>query len=507
MKYARVVLTLFCVVLAGGAAYGGQDGRDDNEVEFRGVVQTVPASGAQPQIWVISGRRVEANSRTRVEPHGRAILAGSCVEVKGEFRGNGLILATRLQLLGDGVCRQAPDQRERPRLVGKIESLPQFGLVGDWRVGGQPVRVSQTTRIEMDRGLIQLGVCVEARGTIENNILLASYIETLDAGRCLPASIGQFEFTGLVETIPPGGREGTWVIARRSLLATANTQFNTRRGQLVVGACAEAAGTLRADGTLLASRIETKSTSGVCILQNGVVNAGSFSTFAVSPGQIVSIFGINIGPATQLPLEIGSDRRIVSRLGQTRVLFDGAPAPLLMVSSGQINAVVPCSVAGRTTTTVEVDTLGARSNTIVMPVVPAAPSLFTIPNSGAGQAVALNYDPATGGYSVNGAANPAAKGSVVVLYGTGFGHTTGACADGEVVSPLSPLPRPLLPVSLTIGGVAAPLQYVGGAPGLAAGVFQMNTIVPANITAGPSVPVVVTVGGRTSQTGVTIAVR
>jgi len=236
------------------------------------------------------------------------------------------------------------------------------------------------------------------------------------------------------------------------------------------------------------------------------VNAGSFSSFAVSPAQIVSIFGMNLGPATELPLQVGSDGRVSNRLGNTRVLFDGVPAALLLASQGQINAVTPCAVAGKQNVTVQVESNGAWTNTLTVPVLPAVPSIFTLSNSGRGPGAILNFDPATNSYSTNGAGNRIPRGGVAVIYATGFGQTNPACVDGAVPNAM-PLPMPLLPLTATIGGKTAVLQYAGAAPGLVHGVFQVNAVVPADVEPAPNVPVVITVGGRASQEGVTIAVR
>jgi uncharacterized protein (TIGR03437 family) len=70
-----------------------------------------------------------------------------------------------------------------------------------------------------------------------------------------------------------------------------------------------------------------------------------------------------------------------------------------------------------------------------------------------------------------------------------------------------PLPRPSLPVSITIGGQPAQVLYAGGAPGEVAGLMQINVQIPAGIQTGNAVPVVVSVGNVPSQAGVTIAVR
>jgi uncharacterized protein (TIGR03437 family) len=133
-------------------------------------------------------------------------------------------------------------------------------------------------------------------------------------------------------------------------------------------------------------------------------------------------------------------------------------------------------------------------------VTDAAPALFTYNASGSGPLAAANQDG-----SVNTAANPATVGSVMVFYGTGEGQTSPGGVDGQVAN--SVYPKPVLPVSATIGGVAATVLYYGAAPGDVAGAFQMNVMVPAGIAIGAAVPVTFMVGTKTSQAGVTIAVH
>jgi uncharacterized protein (TIGR03437 family) len=96
-------------------------------------------------------------------------------------------------------------------------------------------------------------------------------------------------------------------------------------------------------------------------------------------------------------------------------------------------------------------------------------------------------------------------GSIISLYATGEGQTTPGGVDGKLAT--APYPTPNLPVNVTIGGIIVNnLQYVGGAPGNVAGLLQINVAVPAGVTPGSAVPVVIRVGNVTSQTGVTIAV-
>jgi uncharacterized protein (TIGR03437 family) len=69
----------------------------------------------------------------------------------------------------------------------------------------------------------------------------------------------------------------------------------------------------------------------------------------------------------------------------------------------------------------------------------------------------------------------------------------------------STLPMPNLPVTVTIGGASGMPLYAGGAPGEPAGITQINVAIPAGVAAG-NAPVTISVGGATSQSGVTIAV-
>jgi uncharacterized protein (TIGR03437 family) len=62
-------------------------------------------------------------------------------------------------------------------------------------------------------------------------------------------------------------------------------------------------------------------------------------------------------------------------------------------------------------------------------------------------------------------------------------------------------------MTATIDGVNAPMLYAGGVPGLVAGVVQVNLQIPANVQPGSSVPVQLSLGGHTSQTSVTLAIR
>lgn len=257
-------------------------------------------------------------------------------------------------------------------------------------------------------------------------------------------------------------------------------------------------------GDAFVARVALDRSAGLpCLAHGGIVNAASFLPGPVAPGEIVSLFGAGLGPEAPVAFRLGNDLTVAKELAGVRVLFDGAPAPVLAASAGQVNAIVPYGVSGRTETRVRVEYQGRRTAEVVVPVAAAAPALFTLDASGAGPGAILNQD-----YTVNSAANPAPRGSVIQIFATGGGETRPAGVDGRVASPVfGPIPTQALGVSVTIGGQAAPVEYAGAAPELVAGVMQVNAVVPENAPSGSAVPVVLTVGGIASPATATVAIR
>jgi uncharacterized protein (TIGR03437 family) len=231
-----------------------------------------------------------------------------------------------------------------------------------------------------------------------------------------------------------------------------------------------------------------------------IVNAANYANGPVAPGEIVSVLGSGIGPAQGAGLQLESGM-VATRLAGARVLFDGVPAPLLYVGGDQVNTVAPYGVAGRASTQVQVEYLGALSKALTVPIAAASPGIFTRDASGAGQGAILNQDA-----SVNSAANPAPPGSIVMIYATGEGQVSPRPVDGSITG-TSVLAKPLGKVTVWIGGAQAEVLYAGAAPDLVAGMLQVNARIPTGIATGPSVPVMLAVGGFKSQAHVTLAVQ
>ena len=228
---------------------------------------------------------------------------------------------------------------------------------------------------------------------------------------------------------------------------------------------------------------------------------------AISPGEILALFGSGLGPTTLTQFTLGSDGKFPTQLAGTSVSFNGTSAPLIYTSSGLVAVIAPYEITGAKTANISL-TYQSKTYTASVPVVATTPALFTANTSGTGQAAALNQN-----LSANSAANPAKPGSTIVLYATGAGYTSSP-VNGQpapTTCGTSCIPVPQLPVYVKIGSQCVTPTYAGGAPSLVAGVLQVNAQIPATILPG-SVPVQLLLGGSClsfgypSQAGVTIAV-
>jgi uncharacterized protein (TIGR03437 family) len=239
---------------------------------------------------------------------------------------------------------------------------------------------------------------------------------------------------------------------------------------------------------------------------NSVVSAASFIKGAISPGEIVTIFGTAIGPATAAYASIDpSNGKLLTTIGGVQVLFNGYPAPMIYASNTQVSAIVPYEMAPFASPTVLIKYVGQTSNGYQLTSATTVPGLFAQNSQGSGPGAILNQD-----NSVNGPGNAAAKGSIVQVFMTGEGATSPASVTGKITTATLPPPQvtpaPLLSVGVLINGQPATWTYAGEAPGMAAGLMQLNVQIPLNAQSGP-LSIIVSIGGNFSQSGVTVSVQ
>ncbi|MCX6626301.1 MAG: IPT/TIG domain-containing protein [Candidatus Solibacter sp.] len=224
----------------------------------------------------------------------------------------------------------------------------------------------------------------------------------------------------------------------------------------------------------------------------GIVNAAS-SLPAIAPGTLIAIYGSNLAPATAqaiaTPLPVS--------LGGTSVAINGTAAPLLFVSSRQVNAQVPYETKVGTAKLV-VQSNGVPSPAVNFEVAATGPGVFMVEQSN--HVLALNLADGT----LNASQTPARPGQYVTAYLTGQGLVDNAVATGDVAAS-SPLSRPLAVVQVKIGGRLADIQFAGLAPGFV-GLLQMNVLIP-DVPAGEQAFEVGIGGTAAAPTVISIASR
>lgn len=235
------------------------------------------------------------------------------------------------------------------------------------------------------------------------------------------------------------------------------------------------------------------------VVLTSVTNAASYNSDAVSPGEIVALFGDNMGPASIVTLQV-IDGKVANSLAGTQVLFDGVAAPMIYTLKGQVSAVVPYGVAGQPSTKVQVKYGEMLSNTVTIPVRSATPGIFSMDSTGVGPGAILNQDT-----TPNTTGNRAAPLSIIAVYCTGGGVTNPASTDGEVIA--GPLRQLVQTPVVTIGGLPAVVKFAGAAPGAVAGLTQINVEIPANAPSAIAAPVIIKLGDSVSTAGVTVAVK
>lgn len=233
------------------------------------------------------------------------------------------------------------------------------------------------------------------------------------------------------------------------------------------------------------------------VIEESAVTSAASRSIGVAAGSLASIYGENLArttaqaTSTPLPVSLG---------GSTVVLTDSAgarwTAPLLYTSPRQINFVVP-ETAAPGAAAVAISS-GAAVQTFPVTVRPIAPALFSMSAAGTGVAAATAvtqvgtsqsptpvFQCASGGCASTPIPLGADRTVAVSFYGTGL--------------------RGRANVTVTIGGVPAPVQYAGPAPGFA-GLDQVNVILPPALRGRGESNVVLTVDGQFSN-GVSINVR
>lgn len=220
-----------------------------------------------------------------------------------------------------------------------------------------------------------------------------------------------------------------------------------------------------------------------------VVHGASFNPVRVSPGAIMTIFGTHLGPSTftSFTLPGGVVEKV---LGGTSVTVEGKAAPMLFSWDKQINFIVPWTI---------------RTDGTAVPLCVTFDGVTTCVQVGTTTAVtgAFQRGAVTAALNQNGSihetTSPAAPGSVVQLFMTGFGAVEGTLLDGGVAGSTLQLVKGNVTASTEpppVGGCGlfacaaaggfrtVDVGFAGAAPGLVLGVNQVNIKIPDDMPSG-----------------------
>ncbi len=232
--------------------------------------------------------------------------------------------------------------------------------------------------------------------------------------------------------------------------------------------------------------------SATSISRFGVVDAASFRAGeAIAPGEIISVFGRNLTDGRQFTAD---SIPLPTQLGDTSLRVGAAQAPFYFASRTQLNLQAPFELDPGTTTQLVALSGSDYSVPEEVAVASARPGVFAMIPNDPGRAIVQNQDT-----SLNGPANPAARGSAIVAYVSGVGVVEPAVSTGAASPGAEPLARAKGSAVATLGGFEAEVLYLGMTPDFV-GLAQLNLIVPPTAPIGSNVPLILKVDGQPSNT-------
>jgi uncharacterized protein (TIGR03437 family) len=226
---------------------------------------------------------------------------------------------------------------------------------------------------------------------------------------------------------------------------------------------------------------------------SNVVNAAN-GTQPVAPGGLISIYGNQMSPVNMATSQIP----LPTALGDSCLSINGTPAPLIFVSSQQINAQLPFNVSGNATLTIH--TPGGISDNYLFTVEPTAPSVFQ--SGTAGPETGLATIVRSSNSQLVTATNPIHPTDTLIVFLTGMGQTTPQVPSG-IPSPSNPLASANIAPIVTLGGASLGVSYAGLVPG-EVGVYQINATVPTNVPQGLNIPLTISQGSANTTLSVRV---
>jgi len=236
---------------------GAQGDDDDGEQpEFKGTIESLPATAGFIGDWRVGGRIIHVSSSTRIETEHGPVAVGAFVEIEGTLRADGSMDAKKIEVKSNAAGGDGRDE-----LKGTIESLPNTpGFIGDWRVSGHTIHVTAATIIDQEHGTPKVGASVEVKGTRRvDGSIDATKIEVQN-GQDDSNNEGQStKVQGAIQSLPANSSLiGDWMVAGRLVHVVSSTKLKSEHGAFAVGTRVKVKGMQMADGSVVATKIQAK---------------------------------------------------------------------------------------------------------------------------------------------------------------------------------------------------------------------------------------------------------
>ena len=227
------------------------------------------------------------------------------------------------------------------------------------------------------------------------------------------------------------------------------------------------------------------------IAKGDAYNAATLKAGPAAPGGIIVLYGARLGPR-EAAIGVYDEAKggYPLELGGTKVMIGNQPAPLLLVSEGQINLQVPFETSGRKTVPVIVQPANFEAATFPLTIEETTPGIFTVDGN---RAAAINQDG-----SINSIENPANAGSEIKLHITGHGPVAPPVATGQLAADGALPSKPVSPLVLTFNGVELKPKSVSLSLSML-GLLQITLAIPADSPQNDNATVKVKIGNSESN--------
>src|SRR5262249_54291735 len=216
----------------------------NHQIQFEGFVDALP-SGLIGD-WVLSGTRVHATAAATFRIERGVPAVNAFAEVKGFLLVDGSINATEIQV------DATPGSARQFEFSDFVDTLPDGDVIGDWKISGRTIQVSDTTHIHQEHGI----VAVHAFVTVKGLLLPDGKVNAVDIEvEASPARGGRITLRGFIATLPSAGLVGDWNVSGRVVHVSGDTRIRARGHAVAVGRFAEVRGVLSGDGSITASKI------------------------------------------------------------------------------------------------------------------------------------------------------------------------------------------------------------------------------------------------------------